>query len=276
MKIASVQFASWDSHASADLGDHAIKVGDYVIVEGEFGEDAGRVSQIKNDDNLPSPSGQAGQVELGKIKRLATDDDWNIIENNHRQKESALEFCRTIVKRFNLEMKIIGCHLSFDDKRIVFAFIADGRVDFREVVKELTRKFQKNIRLHQLGVRDEAKLMGDIGCCGLKLCCKGCLKKLGSVTSEFAEQQQIAHRGSERLSGICGRLKCCLGYEKDLYEELSKKLPPVGTRVRTKHGRGEIIGWHTLRQSVDVRLDPEKVGDRSVIVEIPIKSEEQK
>lgn len=267
MKVALVQFASWDTPTPADSTDWDLKVGDYVVVEGEFGEDAGRISQFKNME---------AEGGVGTIKRLVNNEDWSTIENNNQNKEAALDYCHSVVKRFGLEMKIIGCHFSLDDKRMVFAFIADGRIDFREVVKELTRRFQKNIRLHQLGVRDEAKLMGDIGCCGLKLCCQGCLKKLGSVTSEFAEQQQIAHRGSERLSGMCGRLKCCLGYEKDLYEELGKKLPPVGTRVRTEHGRGEVVAWHTLRQSVDVRLDPEKSGERPVIVEIKIKDEKQK
>jgi cell fate regulator YaaT (PSP1 superfamily) len=126
-----------------------------------------------------------------------------------------------------------------------------------------------------LGVRDEAKLIGDVGSCGLNQCCRGHLKKLGNVTSEFAEDQQIVHRGSERLSGICGRLKCCLAYEEAQYAELIKKLPAVGTRVKTEHGRGEVVGWHVLKRSVDVRLDPKngaKEDDRPVIVEVPIKN----
>ncbi len=266
MLIAQIQFAPWDNLFSAKVGNVDVGVGDYVIASTDFGVDAGRVISIKEIE----PE-KTGETEIGSIQRVANDDDWAIISDNQRQKEDVIEYGRKIIKKLGLEMKIIGSHPSFDGRRFTFAFIADGRVDFRDAVKELTRHFQKTIRLHQVGVRDEAKLTGDIGCCGLKLCCQSHLRKLGSVTSELAEQQQVAHRGSERLSGICGRLKCCLGYEKNLYDELAKNLPPVGTRVRTKHGRGQVIGWHTLRQSVKVQIDPEREGDKPLIVEVPIK-----
>jgi cell fate regulator YaaT (PSP1 superfamily) len=167
-------------------------------------------------------------------------------------------------------MKVVDCHCSFDNQRLTFAFIADGRIDFRNLVKELNKHFQKSIRLHQLGVRDEAKIEGDIGSCGLVQCCKSHLKKLGNVTSDYADIQQVAHRGSERLSGVCGRLKCCLAYENEVYQERAKKLPAIGARVSTKHGRGEIIGWHVLKSTVDVRIDPEKDNDKGLVVEVPI------
>ncbi|MBI5765901.1 hypothetical protein HZA71_01590 [Candidatus Falkowbacteria bacterium] len=273
MLIAQIQFAPWDNLFSAKVGNIDVGVGDYVIASTDFGVDAGRVISVKDaaaEKMAESPLRLNSASEIGSIQRVANDDDWATISDNQRQKEDVIEYCRKIIKKLGLEMKIIGSHPSFDGCRFTFAFIADGRVDFRDAVKELTRHFQKTIRLHQVGVRDEAKLTGDIGCCGLKLCCQSHLRKLGSVTSELAEQQQVAHRGSERLSGICGRLKCCLGYEKNLYDELAKNLPPVGTRVRTKHGRGQVIGWHTLRQSVEVQIDPEREGDKPLIVEVPI------
>src|SRR3989339_347796 len=156
--------------------------------------------------------------------------------------------------KFNLSMKFIGVHFSFDGSRITFAFIADGRVDFRELVKELTRHFGRTIRLQQIGIGDEAKIMGDYGHCGKELCCRGHLKNLCSITSEMAEIQQCAHRGSERISGICGRLMCCLAYDQCGYEQLSQKLPPMGIKVNVDGKRGVIVGHHILKQSVDVQF----------------------
>ncbi|HLD28527.1 MAG TPA: regulatory iron-sulfur-containing complex subunit RicT [Patescibacteria group bacterium] len=270
MKVALVQFTPWDKMYAFDPKDFDLKAGDYVVVSTEYGTEVTKVVVMEEytDEQIK---------ELGGIKpidRLANRQDLTALENfnSTKEKNKAINYCKKLVKRHELDMKLVDCHCSFDGQRLIFAFIAEGRVDFRGLVKELTRHFQKSIRLHQLGVRDEAKVMGDIGTCGEDLCCRGHLKKLGNVSSDLAEQQQVAHRGSERLSGICGRLKCCLAYEQDLYEELGKKLPPIGTRVRTKHGRGEIIGWHTLRGSVDVRLDPEKGGDtKQMVVEVPIK-----
>lgn len=268
MKSAAIQFTPWDKTHYAELSDSEIKVGNRVVVENDYGEDIGRVIEISDTD-----ISKLDQQEKIKIVRIADESDLKQIQKNNENKEDQIETCRNVVNKYGLEMKIIDAHVSYDDKRIAFAFIADGRVDFRNAVKELTRSFGKSIRLHQLGVRDEAKFSGDVGSCGRGLCCREHLQKLGSVTSEFAEQQQIAHRGSERLSGICGRLKCCLAYEKDLYDELAAKLPAIGTRVRTKHGRGEVVGWHTLRGSVDVKIDPEKgkEDERPLIVEVPIK-----
>lgn len=259
-----IEINPWEK-VPATAADENFKVGDFVVAETEFGEETGRIVEIKE---VP-----AADAASAAIKRLNTDSDNNRISEMAGRKEEALDGCREIVKQSGLEMKIVDAHFSFDGQRLSFAFIADGRIDFRELVKDLGRHFQKVIRLHQLGVRDEAKLVGNIGCCGIRQCCQGHLKKLGNVTSEFAEDQQVVHRGAERLSGICGRLKCCLAYEEDHYRELIKKLPPVGTRVKTEHGRGVVCDWHVLRRSVDVKLDPAggKDDGRPVIVEIKIK-----
>ena len=266
MKTALIQFNSWDRFSVADLGSWDIKAGDWVVAGVEFGLDAGRVIKVMEMSDAEFKA----ESQVKNIERVAVNEDLEKIQDYYNQKNKAMEDCRSIVKRFGLEMKMVDCHFSLDDQRLTFAFIADGRIDFRNAVKELNRHFEKNVRLHQLGVRDEAKMCGDVGCCGLDLCCRSFLKKIGSVTSELAEQQQVVHRGSERLSGVCGRLKCCLAYEKELYEELEKGMPTVGTRVRTKHGRGEVCAWHTLRHSVDVKIDPEKAGERPLIVEVPI------
>lgn len=269
MRVSMVQFAPWDKFYAFDPRDLVFKVGDFVIVTTSQGTDIGRV--VEFDDLSEEQIKPLGEIR--PVDRVVSKEDSEIFsDNNSNEKKSqAIDYCHKTLKKYNLEMKIIDCYFSYDNSRLIFAFIADGRVDFRNLVKDLTKHFQKSVRLHQLGVRDEAKISGDIGSCGQGLCCKGHLKKLGNVTSEYTENQQIAHRGSERLSGICGRLKCCLAYENDLYEELGDKLPAVGTRVKTKHGRGKIIGRHILKSSVDVEIDSEKEGERRIVVEVPIK-----
>ncbi|MDO8669283.1 MAG: regulatory iron-sulfur-containing complex subunit RicT [Candidatus Buchananbacteria bacterium] len=269
MRVAMVQFASWDKFYAFDPGDLVLKAGDFVVVTTSQGTDLGKV--IEFSDLSEEEINSLG--ELRPIDRLAAKEEVDLFmaNNNVSKKEQTIDYSHKNLKKYNLEMKLVDCYFSFDDSRMILAFIADGRVDFRNLVKDLTRHFQKSVRLHQLGVRDEVKISGDIGSCGQGLCCQGHLKKLGNVTSEYAENQQVAHRGSERLSGICGRLKCCLSYENDLYEELAGKLPAVGTRVKTKHGRGKIISKHILKGSVDVEIDSEKEGDKRIIVEVPIK-----
>jgi len=267
MILSTVEINPWEKFCATNPDGLRLAIGDFAVLTTEFGEEAGRIVELKEG------SDEEAANTPNVIKRLANEEDFGVISQGNKAKEKSLEDCREIIKNSGLDMKIVDCHFSLDGQRLSFAFIADGRIDFRDLVKELGRHFQKVIRLHQLGVRDEAKLVGDIGSCGLGQCCKGHLKKLGNVTSEFAEDQQIVHRGSERLSGICGRLKCCLAYEESHYQELIKKLPPIGTRVKTKHGRGVVSGWHVLKCSVDVRLDPAsgaKSDNKSVIVEVPI------
>ncbi len=271
MKAAIVQFVSWDKPFAFDLNGIDLNPGMTVVVNSELGQDAGKVIEIKEIDEKSEE-----WDFIGNIERIATREDCDVLASTDIDKNETILFCRKTAKKNGLEMKVVDCHFSFDNQRLTFAFIADGRIDFRNLVKALNRHYQKSIRLHQLGVRDEAKIQGNVGCCGLKQCCKGHLTRLGNVTSEFADMQQVAHRGSERLSGICGRLKCCLAFENDVYQEIAKKLPPVGTRVRTKHGRGEVIGWHVLKSSVDVRIDADKEGDKNLIVEVPINKEEKK
>ncbi len=267
MRVASIQFIPWDKSYYFNPEGFDLKVGDDVVVNTEFGFELGRVNGFQDLDEEEI----AALGEIKPIDHQATREESNNFEDNNleKERETALKHCRQAVKRNNLDMKIVDCYFSFDGQKITFAFLADGRIDFRELVKELNRHFLRTVRLHQIGVRDEAKTYGDAGPCGRKLCCKGHLKKLGSVTSDLVELQQVEHRGAERLSGICGRFKCCLAYEKDLYQELAAKLPAIGTRVRTKSGRGEIVGWHVLRGSVDVKIDSEK-GEH-LVVEVMIK-----
>lgn len=261
MKVANIQFSPWDRMHKFGFSDLDLNVNDYVIVKTEVSTELGKVIDI--EDVSDEESKKLNKTD--SIVRKATRDDLDKVIEKEKDKEEALKVCKELVDKYNLEMKLVDVHFSFDGGRITYAFIADGRIDFRELVKDLTRHFQKSIRLQQLGIRDEIRFSGDVGSCGRELCCQKFLKELKSVTSELGETQQVAHRGSDRLSGVCGRLHCCLAYEQGVYEEINKKLPAIGSKVRTKQGKGEVVGWHTLRQSIDVLLE-----DGETVIEVPV------
>jgi len=289
MRVAEVQISPWDKPKYYEIGDLNLEKGDRVVVKIDQGTDVGCVvgftdvdaaatqneekkaesgEDVKKDESEIEEVIEESQSEIRQIVRKMTHHDLEKMTNSE-EKKRALEFCIGMKEKFDLPMKIIDVHFVFDGSRITFAFIADGRVDFRELVKELTRHFSRTIRLQQIGIRDEAKVMGDYGHCGKQLCCKRFLKNFKSITSEMAELQQCSHRGSERISGVCGRLMCCLAYEEEGYENLLKKLPAVGTKVNVDGKRGVIVGHHVLKQSVDVEFAGEK-GERGTIVEVDI------
>ncbi|MFA6254477.1 MAG: regulatory iron-sulfur-containing complex subunit RicT [Patescibacteria group bacterium] len=261
--VAQVKVAFWDRVYECPVGDFKLEIGDQVIVKTDWGTEIGKVVALVNlqEDKAASQNEWSSSI----IRKVTTEDlgTWSSLQ---KQKHEALEYCKKLVDRHGLAMKVIDAHFSFDGGRLIFPFIADGRIDFRVLVKDLTHHFQKSIRLQQIGIRDEAKISGDFGSCGRKLCCKTHLKALESITSDLADVQQISHRGSERLSGLCGRLRCCLAFEGENYQELAKTLPALGSRIKTRQGFGKVIGWHTLKQTVDVALE----GDEKNIIEISI------
>lgn len=283
MKVAEVQFVPWDRSYYFLLNNLNVNRKNKVIVKTELGMEIGEVvgfAEIDDKDYIieGEESKKSNEVEgevteekrrvIKPILRLANEHDLEKISSLSEKRE-AIDFCRRIKDKYKLPMKVIDANFSFDGSRITFAFIADGRVDFRELVKDLTRHFGRTIRLQQIGIRDEAKIMGDYGHCGKRLCCQGHLKQLASISSEMAELQQCSHRGSERISGICGRLMCCLAYEQNGYEESRKKFPPLGTRVNVDGKRGTIVGHHILKETVDVEFPGEK-GDNSTVSEISL------
>ncbi|NLZ74453.1 stage 0 sporulation protein [Candidatus Falkowbacteria bacterium] len=264
MAYAQVQFAPWDKVYDFSLGKIEVRSGDFVIVETELGLELGKVLAVVEGKN----SAENGK-ELKSIIRQATYDDIAQMPGP-KKKEEALNFCRSMIERYELPMKLVDVHFSFDGNKMNFAFISDGRVDFRELVKELAAYFGVNIRLTQIGTRDEAKITGDCGPCGKELCCRKFLQEFSSITSEMAEAQQVVHRGSDRISGMCGRLMCCLSYEYEGYKEMAGKLPPLGTRVNVDGSRGVIVGHHVLEQSVDVKLNADKEGEKDMIIKVDI------
>ena len=190
----------------------------------------------------------------GRFIRYATAEDLN--EEKHFEKIAVEEakFCRRLVKEMNLPMKIVDAEHILGGERIIFYFMSDGRVDFRELVRKLAQEYQTRIEMRQIGARDEAKLLGDVESCGQRCCCIRYLKSLKPVNMRMAKLQK-ATLDPSKISGFCGRLKCCLRYEDDIYTELKKRLPPRNTLVNTKLGRGRIIDYQVLAQLVMVELE---------------------
>jgi cell fate regulator YaaT (PSP1 superfamily) len=179
----------------------------------------------------------------------------DVLLEGQKKYSQYLKDCQQLCTKHELDMKLVSVYQSLDKARLTFYFIANNRVDFRNLVKDLIQKFHKKIRLQQIGVRDEAKIKGDYGPCGLPLCCKNWLHSLGNINSDFIKDQDLMHRGNERLSGVCGRLKCCLRYEEANYKYSIEKLPKVGDEIKTKAGLGKVVEIHPLKQTVDLKID---------------------
>jgi cell fate regulator YaaT (PSP1 superfamily) len=269
MRIAKVQFAPWDKVYNFSVGDLSLKAGDCVIAKTELGLELGKVASLAETSEADE------KREIKPIVRLASANDLARVPDADKKQE-ALKFCRLMIAKHNLPMKLIDVHFSFDDNRLNFAFIADSRVDFRELVKDLSGHFNASIRLTQIGTRDETRITGDCGLCGRSLCCQGCIKEFCSITSEMAEVQQVVNRGSDRISGICGRLMCCLAFEYEGYKAMDGELPPIGTKVNVDGIRGTIINHHILKQTVDVRVPAERADDRDTIIEVDVNRHKKK
>ena len=250
MKVAVILWAEWfrDGEAFPLEEGMTLRADQTVIVKHKLGSDIGRVKRIRE-------SNDEDHLEEKQIIRVATEADKQKWQELEKAGKGAYRHCRDLIDKHDLKMKLVRAYFSFDNRRLTFTFIAEGRVDFRDLVKDLTQEFRKLIRLQQIGIRDEARLMGDVGPCGKQLCCATHLTKLASVSSDLIDLQQLSHRGSERLSGMCGRLCCCLAYEKDGYCEFLNQLPPLRSRVRTKEGDGFVMRHHLLRQTIEVNLD---------------------
>lgn len=263
MIVAGVRFHNQDKNYDFDSSGLDLKLGDVVIVETEIGTESGKVASIEKK----SENGE-NKESLKPVLRVATTTDLDKIKKYQDKVEEAVTYCRESVSKLGLEMKLVDAHFAFDGSRVTLYFTADSRIDFRELVKDLTRKFQKSVRLQQIGSRDAAAKIGDYGICGRKLCCKQYLKEFESITLDTARVQQMEHRGSDRLSGCCGRLMCCLSYEAKTYKELAKKMPAMGEEVMTKSGRGRVVSRNILKQEVQVRLDKEEKREKFAVDEI--------
>lgn len=231
-----------------DPDNIAVHAGDNVIVETvrgmEFGDVVVNPKKILESEII-SP--------LKKVIRIATEEDKIKIAENRAQEEEAYRVCQEKVNLHQLDMKLVDVEFTFDNNKIIFYFTADGRIDFRELVKDLATIFKTRIELRQIGVRDEAKMIGGLGLCGRALCCGSFLGEFEPVSIKMAKEQNLSLNPT-KISGICGRLMCCLKYEQDFYEKTRKKMPKVGKEVLTPDGKGIVIENVVIKEKIKVKI----------------------
>jgi len=249
-KVISVRFKDNGKTYYFDPADTPIKTGDYVIVETARGVECGEVVQ-----GVKEIADSAVPKALKPITRMADSVDVRRMRQNREDEKRAYHTCQECIARHGLEMKLVEAEYTLDRSKIMFYFTADGRVDFRELVKDLASVFRTRIELRQIGVRDETKMLGGIGICGRELCCRSYLTDFVPVSIKMAKEQNLSLNPT-KISGVCGRLMCCLKNEQETYEYLNSRLPLVGDSVITPTGmHGEVSGVNVLRQLVKVVVD---------------------
>lgn len=260
-KIIGVKFRNGGKSYYFDPGELDIKQGDDVIVETARGIELGHVSiGVKNvsEDEIVSP--------LKAVIRIATEKDLKQAENNTRKEHEAFKICMEKIEKHKLDMKLTSVEYTFDGSKILFYFTSGGRVDFRELVKDLASVFKTRIELRQIGVRDEARMVGGLGICGRGLCCAAHMGDFQPVSIKMAKEQGLSLNPT-KISGCCGRLMCCLKYEQDCYEEMLKVTPREGSVVKTPEGKGIVASVMMLRGKVTVKLDR---GNENILKEFDV------
>ena len=251
-EVVGVRFKNAGKVYYFDPEGKKIEAGMNVIVETARGLEMGEAAAANTmvADNLVVQP-------LKKVVRIATPADEKTLEKNKQKEEEALRVCNEKIAKHDLDMKLINAEYTFDGSKILFYFTSDGRVDFRELVKELASVFKTRIELRQIGVRDEAKMLGGLGICGRHLCCATFLGDFEPVSIKMAKEQNLSLNPT-KISGTCGRLMCCLKYEQDTYEALLKVTPRVGALVDTPMGQGTVVEANVLRGMVKVRLQKDE------------------
>ena len=255
INIIGVRFRNAGKIYYFDPGELDIKLNSHVIVETTRGIEYGEVVMLNrevDEKDITNP--------LKSVIRIATKEDDIKVEKNIEKEKEAFDICIKKIENHKLDMKLIDVEYTFDNNKILFYFTADGRIDFRELVKDLAAVFKTRIELRQIGVRDETKMKGGVGVCGRKLCCNSFITEFQPVSIKMAKEQSLSLNPS-KISGVCGRLMCCLKYEQDVYEDIIKKVPKVGALVETPEGQGTVVGVNVLREILKVRLDKENETD---------------
>ena len=247
--VIGVQFqkaGKLEYYAPKDL---QIEMDDWVVVESKRGIEIGLVK-------MPTRAVDDGDVSLPlkEVMRIATQQDIDTYNNNAMDAEKALALCKEVVIQQELDMRLVNCEYTLDKSKVIFNFTADDRIDFRKLVKVLAQNLKTRIELRQIGVRDEAKLLGGIGPCGRSLCCSTFLGDFEPVSIKMAKDQNLSLNPA-KISGACGRLMCCLKYENDYYEEARAQLPDVGDSIETPDGNGQVVGLNILDISMQVKID---------------------
>ena len=263
VKIVGVRFRNAGKVYYFDPKGYKIKAGDHVIVETargvEYGTVIGGIREV-TDDRVVQP--------LKAVIRVATQEDDLRAEKSRAKEKDAMRICNEKIRKHKLDMKLIDAEYTFDNNKVLFYFTADGRIDFRELVKDLAAVFKMRIELRQIGVRDETKILGGIGICGRVLCCNSFLSEFAPVSIKMAKEQNLSLNPT-KISGVCGRLMCCLKNEEDTYEYLNSKLLNIGESVTTIDGvRGEVQSVNVLRQKVKVLVD---AGDEKELREYDVR-----
>ncbi len=215
-----------------------LKRGQYVVVKTQRGLEFGEVIE----DEIPTGA-IAGEETGGEVKRIANEEDFQIVDELRSEEKKAEEVALSKIKEHNLDMKLVGVEFLFDRSKIIFYFTAEERIDFRSLVKDLASVLKKRIELRQIGVRDEARIIGGLGPCGRDLCCATHLQKFEPVSIKMAREQGLP-LNPMRISGLCGRLMCCLQYEHQIYLDFYRKAPPFGTKLVTERGEGKVIDYN--------------------------------
>ena len=246
--VISVRFPTSGRVYFFSPGEHEIHEGDAVIVETARGTEFGEVTQLPHevpDEVVVQP--------LKEIIRVATDEDRKMREEYSAKENEAFEICRKKIEKHELDMKLVGAEYAFDGSKVIFFFTADERVDFRELVRDLASEFRTRIELRQIGVRDEARMLGGLGPCGRPVCCNSFLDGFQPVSIKMAKEQNLS-LSPTKISGLCGRLMCCLQYEEAAYEEIKKKMPKVGKEIRTPDGIGRVVENNAITEKTKVHL----------------------
>lgn len=262
VKVIGVRFRTAGKIYYFDPLNFQVKRGDHVIVETargvEYGTVVGSPREVE-DDKVVQP--------LKPVLRVATERDDEQEAGNKAKEKEAFKICQEKIRKHGLEMKLIDAEYTFDNNKVLFYFTADGRIDFRQLVKDLASIFKTRIELRQIGVRDETKILGGIGICGRCLCCHTYLSEFVPVSIKMAKEQNLS-LNQTKISGVCGRLMCCLKNEQETYEELNKRLPGIGDMVTTPDGlQGSVQSVNVLRQRVKVIVD---INDEKEIQEFPV------
>jgi cell fate regulator YaaT (PSP1 superfamily) len=247
-QVVGVRFKKAGKIYYFDPGDLEITTDQFVIVETTRGVEHGKAvigSKMVDEADVVLP--------LKRVLRIATPEDRAQVEINRTEAKEALSVCSSKIQEHSLDMKLVDVEYTFDRNKIIFYFTADGRVDFRNLVKDLAAIFRTRIELRQIGVRDEAKMLGGIGPCGRMLCCSTYLGDFEPVSIKMAKDQSLSLNPA-KISGVCGRLMCCLKYENDNYEMAKKELPDIGESIVVEYGKGRVVGLNILERLVQVEL----------------------
>ena len=254
VKVVSVRFKENGKVYFFDPAGLDIQRGSYVIVDTARGLECGYAVQGSHDE-----SSEKIVKPLKAVERVATKQDIEKMKQNRLDEKKAFDICREKIEKHKLEMKLIDVEYTFDRSKVLIYFTADGRVDFRELVKELASIFRTRIELRQIGVRDESKLMGGVGVCGQPFCCSRFLSDFTPVSIKMAKEQGLSLNPT-KISGCCGRLMCCLSYEQNVYEHLNKLTPSIGSYVKTADGNGIVVEVSLLASKLKVSLDKNRDG----------------